>query len=200
MSQLTDQGKPTLTDGARQNKRNKRPVVERATRLSRNEKIGDLLKRIVAVADAFENQLKRNGISTGKWATTRTTAQEYIDILLGKGGELPEGKIQPMEEEFVRFETDCNNDPKVVPTSDPTTFPALESNPTQLDDGKVVSPSGYVDAGYDFGNDDRGFDPFYTDSLDNQDPTVDKNDQNPVDVLDQEDSSDSSIADKTKAV
>ena len=200
MSQPTPLDNKQLADGNRQDKRHKRQLVGKPVRLPRNEKLGNLFKRLVTVSEALEHQLQRNGFQVGDWKSTKELAHKYIEILLVKGGELPEPGLQPSDEALEEFLLVSSRGTTCVPTAIPPPPISLEptSNP-QLDMGKPVSPSGYVDRGFDFGDDDRGFDPSIADWVVDEDPvTIERSTKIPI-LLDQTDSENSSIADDSEA-
>jgi hypothetical protein len=199
MSQPTPLDNKQLADANRQDKRHKRQLVGKPVRLPRNEKLGNLFKRLVAVSEALENQLQRNGFQVGDWKSTKELAQTYIEILLVKGGELPEPGLQPSDEALEEFLLVSSRSTICVPTAKPTTTISLEpTSNLQLDFGKPVSPSGYMDRGFDFGDDDRGFDPSISDWLADEDPVaVEGSSEIPI-LLDQNDSENSSIADEAE--
>jgi len=97
MSQPTSSKNKPLADGNRQDKHNKRQPVEKPYRPSRNVKISNVLPRFVKISEALEHQLQRNGVQVADFSAAKGIANAYIDVLLVKGGELPDKYLQPTD-------------------------------------------------------------------------------------------------------
>ena len=202
MSQPTPSNNKTLADGNRQDKHNKRKPVEKPYRPSRNVKLGNVLTRFVKISEALEHQLQRNGFQVEDFTAAKKIANAYIDVLLVKGGELPEDYLQPTDEALEKLLEVSNRNPTLVSTAvpqQPTFLPLEPTTNRQLNDGKSVSPSGYMDRGFDCGDDDRGFDPSIADWIADEDPATNEGvTTNPI-LLDQNDSANSSTEDDSEA-
>jgi hypothetical protein len=173
----------------RTEKRNKNQLPEnknRKQRRSKDEKLVLWFERILAVADAFDAQLKRSGVRTGVWERTREQVNLVIEALSTSGGTLPVEDPLPDDEDFRTFLSACNETPTLLPTTFAAPYVA-PTNPPLLNDA-FVSESRDDNREYDFGNDDGGFDPFFNDSFDHEVSTQVETIKDTTVVLDEEDS------------
>jgi hypothetical protein len=155
-------------------KHNKRQPAEKPYRPSRNVKIGNVLTRFVKISEALENQLQRNGFQVEDFTAAKRIANAYIDVLLVKGGELPDEYLQPTDPALEKLLEVSSRNPTLVPTAapQPIFLPLEPIANLQPEVGKPVSPGGFMDGGFDFGDDDRGFDPSISDWIADEDPVT----------------------------
>jgi hypothetical protein len=101
-------------------------------RLSKDEKTGIVMERLLEVAHRFESQLHSLGYQTGVWKRTAEEAQRCVQRLLVTGGNYPEEGIPRTDDERIKF-MGTNLVPINVPTTTTTTR-------TTTDSGRAASP------------------------------------------------------------
>ena len=125
-------------------------------RLSKDEKTGIVMERLLEVAYRFESQLHNLGYQTGVWKRTADEAQRCIQRLLVTGGNYPEEGIPRTDDERIKF-----MGTNLVPINVPTT-----TTTETTDSGRAASSVvGFSTEGVafkfpepDFGNDHGDFD------------------------------------------
>ena len=143
-------------------KRPARQPLERVQRLSKDERIGTVLSRLLLVASRFEAQLRSVGVTPDPWERTRDVAQRISDALNNKNGNFPNDDLSLLEEEHKRF-VEPSELRSLTVSNKPAAQDPSRDDPTvgsSLTVGTEVLPSvAPMDGYFDFGNDDYGFDP-----------------------------------------